>query len=102
MLQHRRARASTIVAGGLACACPIAGARPCVAEDASAGAGAESGGGKGRVIEEIVVTAQKTAQNIQEVPVSITAIEGDFVRQAALTDLVDIVQYAPNVQFYES
>ena len=57
---------------------------------------------KPRTIEEVVVTAQKTEQNIQNVPISVTAIDGEFVKQAALTDLVDIVQYAPNVQFYES
>jgi iron complex outermembrane recepter protein len=57
---------------------------------------------KPRTIEEVVVTAQKTEQNIQDVPISVTAIDGEFLKQAALTDLVDIVQYAPNVQFYES
>jgi len=57
---------------------------------------------KGRVIEEVVVTAQKTEQSLQDVPVSVTAIGGDFIKEAGLTDLVDIVQYAPNVQFYES
>jgi iron complex outermembrane receptor protein len=62
----------------------------------------ESAQSKGRVIEEVVVTAQKTEQSLQEVPVSVTAIGGDFVKEAGLTDLVDIVQYAPNVQFYES
>ncbi|MGH7805906.1 MAG: TonB-dependent receptor, partial [Candidatus Binatia bacterium] len=54
-----------------------------------------------RVIEEIVVTAQKTEQSLQDVPISVTAIDGDFVAEAGLTSLVDIVQYAPNVQFYE-
>ena len=72
---------------------------PCLAAFAPTGSAQES---KPRAIEEVVVTAQKTEQNIQDVPISVTAIDGEFVKQAALTDLVDIVQYAPNVQFYES
>ncbi|MGH7896316.1 MAG: TonB-dependent receptor, partial [Candidatus Binatia bacterium] len=69
---------------------------------AAAAALAEDGPQAGRTIEEIVVTAQKTEQSIQDVPISVTAISGEFIRAAGLTDLVDIVEYAPNVQFYES
>ena len=48
-------------------------------------------------IEEIVVTAQRRQQGIQEVPVSMTALTSDFVLDAGLTDFNAIMQYAPNV-----
>ena len=96
-----RSRARLTLLAGLLSAAVLA--PPAAAEegprDGQPAAAAEP---KGRVIEEIVVTAQKTEQSIQDVPISVTAIGGDFVREAALTSLVDILQYAPNVQFYES
>ncbi|MGH7857501.1 MAG: TonB-dependent receptor, partial [Candidatus Binatia bacterium] len=49
-----------------------------------------------------MVTAQKTEQSLQDVPLSVSALSGEFIREAGLTSLVDIVQYTPNVQFYES
>ena len=85
-----------------ACLLCILGTVVCAgAEDAPEGAAASSEP-KARVIEEIVVTAQKTEQSLQEVPISVTAIDGEFVQQAGLTDLGDIVRYAPNVQYNES
>ncbi|MEG2498750.1 TonB-dependent receptor plug domain-containing protein, partial [Brevundimonas sp.] len=46
---------------------------------------------------EIVVTAQKRAQNLQEVPVAITALNAEMVEQLAITDARDISGMAPNV-----
>ncbi|WP_312135333.1 TonB-dependent receptor domain-containing protein [Brevundimonas sp.] len=46
---------------------------------------------------EIVVTAQKRAQNLQEVPVAITALSAELVEQLAITDSRDISGMAPNV-----
>jgi iron complex outermembrane receptor protein len=52
-----------------------------------------------RAIEEIVVTAQKKAENIQDVPISITALSGDFLKEAAVDDVNKLVHYTPNVYF---
>jgi iron complex outermembrane recepter protein len=52
-----------------------------------------------RGIEEIVVTAQKKAENIQDVPISITALSGDFLKEAAIDDVNKLVHYTPNVYF---
>ncbi len=46
---------------------------------------------------EIVVTAQKRAQNLQEVPVAITALNAEMVEQLAIRDARDISGMAPNV-----
>ncbi len=55
--------------------------------------------GGGRVIEEIVVTAQKTEQSLQDVPISVSAIGGDQIRDAAVTEPQELFQYTPNVKF---
>ena len=33
------------------------------------------------VLEEVIVTAQKRSQSIQDVPISITAFSGDFLEE---------------------
>lgn len=52
-----------------------------------------------RVIEEVVVTAQKTEQSLQEVPVSVSTLSGELMQSAAISDVQDLVQYTPNVKF---
>jgi iron complex outermembrane recepter protein len=49
-------------------------------------------------IEEIVVTAQKKEQSLQEVPISVTAIGGDFIRSTNAADLAQVADYIPNVR----
>ena len=51
-----------------------------------------------RVLEEIVVTAQKTKQSIQDVPISVTAVDGEFMRDAGISDLKELSVYVPNVR----
>jgi len=48
-------------------------------------------------IEEIVVTAQKREQNIQDVPISMTALTSDFILDAGLTRFDALGQFAPNL-----
>ncbi len=47
-------------------------------------------------IEEIVVTAQKRAESVQDVPISITALSGDELNQRGLTDMTSVARYVPN------
>lgn len=51
-----------------------------------------------RQIEEIVVTAQKTEQSLQDVPLSVSALSGDFIKQTGAADLTDVAAYVPNVR----
>ncbi len=51
-----------------------------------------------RQLEEMVVTAQKTEQTLQEVPVSVTAIDGGFIQATGSADLADVSLYVPNVR----
>ena len=51
-----------------------------------------------RVIEEIVVTAQKREQSLQDVPISVTAVDGSFIEMTNASDLADVSLYVPNVR----
>src|SRR5438128_2520611 len=48
--------------------------------------------------EEIVVTAQRRSEKLQDVPVAIIAHTGAQLERAAVTDIRDLVQLAPGVQ----
>lgn len=50
-----------------------------------------------QVLEEVVVTATKRAESIQDVPISISAFSGDFMQESGITDLQELGAYAPNL-----
>ncbi len=55
------------------------------------------------VLEEIVVTAQKRAESVQEVPISVTALDADALTNRQIEDIVDLQNYVPSLhsgQFY--
>ncbi|WP_439485853.1 TonB-dependent receptor [Blastomonas fulva] len=66
-------------------------ATPALAQDAAQ----EDTGG----IAEIVVTAQKVAENVQDVPISITAITADRLEATGVTSLEGLTQLVPSVTF---
>ncbi|MDR2856991.1 MAG: TonB-dependent receptor [Novosphingobium sp.] len=71
----------------------LAMAAPACAQDAGATAPeAETG------IEEIVVTAQKRSENIQSVPISVSALSGSMVDRMNATNLKDLQGAVPNIQ----
>ncbi len=49
------------------------------------------------LFEEITVTATKRAQNIYEVPIAMSAFEGDKLAQQGIVDIVDIGKFVPNL-----
>lgn len=51
------------------------------------------------VLEEITVTAQKREENLQDVPISITAISGEVLRQDSVASLHDLSGRIPNLVF---
>ncbi len=59
----------------------------------------ESGG---RVLEEVLVTAQKREQNMQQVPVSITSYGELELEQKAITTIADLEKSSPNTQLRAS
>ena len=53
-------------------------------------------------IEELVVTAQKRAEDIQDVPISISAFSGDFMEESGVDTLQDLSFYTPNLTLTQS
>jgi iron complex outermembrane recepter protein len=49
-------------------------------------------------LEEVVVTAQKRIENIQEVPLSIVSVSGDALRNAGVNNAVDLGKLVPSLQ----
>ncbi len=50
-----------------------------------------------QLMEEIVVMATKRSESVQDVPLAITALSGEFTRQTNLNDVKDLVLYSPGV-----
>ncbi|MDG1905035.1 MAG: TonB-dependent receptor plug domain-containing protein [Arenicella sp.] len=48
------------------------------------------------VLEEVIVTAQKRTQSIQDVPISITAFSGDFLEEKGIQTIADVAKITPN------
>lgn len=53
-------------------------------------------------LEEIVVTAQRREQSLQEVPISIEAISGTEIDEQGFRVLEDVEQFSPSVEINES
>jgi len=49
------------------------------------------------MLEEVVVTAQKRPQGLQDVPVAIAAVSGEKINDLGITNLEEITLYTPNV-----
>lgn len=51
----------------------------------------------GFAIEEVVVTAQKREQSLQDVPIAVTALSGDFLQQTGSVNLSDVANVTPGL-----
>ncbi|WP_170287237.1 TonB-dependent receptor [Halioglobus maricola] len=49
------------------------------------------------MLEEIIVTAQKRVESLQDVPISITTMSGERIDETGITGLEELTQYMPNV-----
>ncbi len=49
-------------------------------------------------LDEVIVTAQKRAQSIQEVPLSITAISGEAIKMSDIQDMNELSRHTPNLK----
>jgi outer membrane receptor protein involved in Fe transport len=63
------------------------------ADDAAAPAPAPSS------LDQITVTAQRSSENMQDVPITIQAFTGDTLQQLNVSTFSDLVKYTPNVTF---
>ena len=62
---------------------------------AAGSAGAQNPGGQ---LEEIVVTAQKREQNLQDVPMAVSAFSGSALQNAGVADIEDLARQVPALQ----
>lgn len=58
--------------------------------------------GAGFSIEEVVVTARKRAENLQEVPIAITAIDEQTLQRAGVERAADYIGLIPNVTLVDT
>jgi iron complex outermembrane receptor protein len=59
--------------------------------------GGATGDGEQRQLPTVVVTAQKIRQALEQVPVSVTTIDGDFIREIGALDVDTLQNYSANV-----
>lgn len=50
-----------------------------------------------QTLEEVIVTATKRSESVQDVPLAITALSGEFVNKVNLDDVKDLVSFTPGV-----
>ncbi|MDP3747385.1 MAG: TonB-dependent receptor [Phenylobacterium sp.] len=69
---------------------------------ATASAHAQSGGSGGYQLEEVVVTAQKRAEDVSKVPLAITAVTGETLERQRVDTLQQLRNIDPSVNFRQS
>lgn len=82
------------IKGASLCALAVALIAPGVAFAQAEGDAAEASDAGG--VEEIIVTAQKRSENLQQVPIAITAMTADGLAQRGINNVADIASQAPN------
>ena len=91
---HTLRRAALLCSGAITL---IAIATPSFAQQATPAASQPSGQPASGGIEEIVVTAQKRSENIQTVPISISAFTANALKERAVGDVSQLSALSPNV-----
>src|SRR5690606_33685150 len=52
-----------------------------------------------RGIEEVIVSAQKRAESVQDVPISMTVFSGDALKEFGVTTARDLTSLTPNMNW---
>src|SRR5690606_26494879 len=53
-------------------------------------------------LEEIVVVARRTEENLLDVPITVTAVSGERLKAASITDGVDLIRVVPTLNVQQS
>jgi iron complex outermembrane recepter protein len=78
---------------------PAAADRPGDATAAVTDASTDAAASDTAAVADIVVTAERRSENVQAVPMTLTAITATSIAQQNIETLSDIVKYTPNVTF---
>ncbi len=54
------------------------------------------------VLEEVVVTARRQAENLQDTPIAVSALGSDTLDQMGISDIEDVETLAPSLQFSQT
>ncbi len=54
------------------------------------------------MLEEVIVTAQKRAESLQDVPISVSAMQGTKISEAGIGNMSAIADYIPNLHIAEA
>ncbi len=99
MVQGRLVRLSLGAAAGfaLSIATPLFGQEAAPAPAAEPAVQPKPGG-----VEEIIVTATKREANIQEIPIAVSAFQGDELTERGIDEVEDLTQVSPSIQINTS
>jgi len=86
----------------LAWAVRSANARALAAARASSAGGADEDASSGGVLADVIVTARRREENLQQVPIAITALSGASLERRDMDDLLDLSGVVPNVQIKQN
>jgi iron complex outermembrane recepter protein len=53
-------------------------------------------------LEEVIVTAQKRAESLQDVPLAVSAVSGDKLLEAGINKIGDLASYVPSLRMQET
>jgi iron complex outermembrane recepter protein len=90
-----RKTTSALIGYSVGCLALIVGGRTSIAQTASNAAEASS-------LEEITVTARRRAENLQNVPDTITAFSSQTIEDARIQKFSDFAAMTPNFEFFPS
>jgi iron complex outermembrane recepter protein len=62
-----------------------------------AGLSAIAGAAQAQTVDEIIVTAQKRSQSLQDVPIVVTAVSGQLLRDTGVRDIKDLTLLTPGL-----
>ncbi|MET0293454.1 MAG: TonB-dependent receptor [Phenylobacterium sp.] len=65
----------------------------------SVGASAAAAQDRAAAVEEVIVTAEKRAQNLQDVPVAVTAFTGERRDRLGILSVQDLTNFTPGLQY---
>lgn len=81
------------------CAAPVA-LMMCSAAPAAYAQNAQAGPAGATVIDDVVVTARRTTERLQDVPIAVTAVSGEALDRRGASNISDVQTQIPNATFY--
>jgi iron complex outermembrane receptor protein len=55
-----------------------------------------------QMLEEVIVTAQKRTESLQDVPISVSAIQGEKLQEAGIANMSALADYVPNLSISDA